>query len=205
MWSLSGTTRLWKGARTLGYILLETWSEWTFVFKKWGPDVRAILRARTGSIWGWWDRGGSKELRGNMWSNCLGIAWSYTYPFGTNERTSVYGYATYTRVSCPEDLLRTSGPSSCSILRTWQSLMHGVRKNLGECYSTVSSSDLEKAELAGTPIIHKRVVSLLVETELQTRARWKGYWRESSLDGSPNRTNPPGARTRSAKCAISPN
>ena len=74
-----------------------------------------------------------------------------------------------------------------------------------ERVSTVCSSDPEKAELAGTPIIHKRVVSLLVETELQTRARWKGYWRESSLDGSPSRTNPPGARTRSAKCAISPN
>jgi hypothetical protein len=74
-----------------------------------------------------------------------------------------------------------------------------------ETSSTVSSSDPEKAELAGTPIIHKRVVSLLVETELQTRAGWKGYCRESSLDGSPSRTNPPGARTRSAKCAISQN
>jgi hypothetical protein len=32
----------------------------------------------------------------------------------------------------------------------------------GKTISTVSSSDPEKAELAGTPIIHKRVVSLLV-------------------------------------------
>jgi hypothetical protein len=48
-------------------------------------------------------------------------------------------------------------------------------ERLRERVSTVYSSDPEKAELAGTPIIQKRVVSLLVETELQTRARWKGY------------------------------
>jgi len=39
MWSLSGTTRLGKGARTLGYILHETRSGWAFIFKKWGQTL----------------------------------------------------------------------------------------------------------------------------------------------------------------------
>jgi hypothetical protein len=45
MWSLSGTTRLWKGARTLGYILHETWSiiSWRTLIFYGTPTVRHFL------------------------------------------------------------------------------------------------------------------------------------------------------------------
>ena len=52
-----------------------------------------------------------------------------------------------------------------------------------------------KAELAGFRNFQQAVVSLLFETELQTRARWKGYCRESYLETRSGRPYPPGAHT----------
>ena len=46
-----------------------------------------------------------------------------------------------------------------------------------------------------TTFFQRAAVSLLFETELQTRARWKGYCRESSLETRSGRPNPLGAHT----------